>query len=33
MEPLNLDDYARLAEAALEPGPLGYFPGGADDET
>ena len=27
-----MEDYARLAEASLEPGPLAYFAGGADDE-
>ena len=31
-EPLNVSDFERLAEAALEPGAFGYFAGGADDE-
>ena len=31
-EPLNVLDYARLAEEALEPGAFGYFAGGAGDE-
>jgi isopentenyl diphosphate isomerase/L-lactate dehydrogenase-like FMN-dependent dehydrogenase len=31
-EPLNVDDYERLAEASLEPGAHGYFAGGAGDE-
>ncbi len=31
-EPVNVWDYERLAEAALEPGPYGYFAGGAGDE-
>jgi 4-hydroxymandelate oxidase len=31
-EPLNVWDYERLAEEALDAGPLGYFAGGADDE-
>jgi isopentenyl diphosphate isomerase/L-lactate dehydrogenase-like FMN-dependent dehydrogenase len=30
--PLNVEDYARLAAAALEPGALGYYAGGAGDE-
>jgi isopentenyl diphosphate isomerase/L-lactate dehydrogenase-like FMN-dependent dehydrogenase len=32
MNPLNVEDYARLAEQALEPGPYGYYAGGAEDE-
>ena len=32
MEPLNVADYARLAEERLDPGPYGYFAGGAEDE-
>ena len=31
-EPLNVWDYERLAEEALEPGAFGYFAGGAGDE-
>jgi isopentenyl diphosphate isomerase/L-lactate dehydrogenase-like FMN-dependent dehydrogenase len=31
-QPVNVFDYERLAEEALEAGPLGYFAGGADDE-
>jgi isopentenyl diphosphate isomerase/L-lactate dehydrogenase-like FMN-dependent dehydrogenase len=31
-EPLNVREYARLAEAALDPGALSYFTGGAGDE-
>jgi 4-hydroxymandelate oxidase len=31
-EPLNVDDYERLAERALEPSAYGYFAGGAGDE-
>ncbi len=31
-EPLNVADFERLAEAALEPGAFGYFAGGAGDE-
>ena len=31
-EPINVADYERLAEEALEPGPHGYFAGGAGDE-
>ncbi len=31
-EPLGLADYERLAEQVLEPGPFGYFAGGAGDE-
>jgi isopentenyl diphosphate isomerase/L-lactate dehydrogenase-like FMN-dependent dehydrogenase len=31
-EPLNVRDYARLAEEALEPGAHSYFTGGAGDE-
>jgi len=31
-EPVNVADYERLAADALEPGPLGYFAGGAGDE-
>src|SRR5215203_5717350 len=30
--PLNVADYARLAEATLEAGAFGYFAGGAGDE-
>jgi isopentenyl diphosphate isomerase/L-lactate dehydrogenase-like FMN-dependent dehydrogenase len=30
--PVNVAEYERLAEEALEPGPLGYFAGGAGDE-
>ena len=30
--PLNLDDFEALAAELLEPGPLGYFQGGAGDE-
>ncbi len=30
--PLNVGEYERLAEAALEPGAFGYFAGGAGDE-
>ena len=29
---LNVDDYARAAEARLDPGVFGYVVGGADDE-
>ena len=29
---VNVADYEQLAAAALEPGPLGYFAGGAADE-
>jgi 4-hydroxymandelate oxidase len=32
VEPLNLDDYERLAAERIEPGALGYFAGGANDE-
>jgi 4-hydroxymandelate oxidase len=32
MDPLNVWDYERLAEEALDPGPHGYFAGGAGDE-
>ena len=32
MEPVNIDDYERLAEELLEPGAFGYFAGGAGDE-
>jgi isopentenyl diphosphate isomerase/L-lactate dehydrogenase-like FMN-dependent dehydrogenase len=32
VEPLNVQDYERLAEASLEPGAHGYFAGGAGDE-
>jgi len=32
-QPVNVRDYERLAEGALEAGPLGYFAGGADDEV
>ncbi len=32
MEPLNVADYERLAAERLDPGPLGYFAGGANDE-
>jgi len=31
-EPLNVHEYERLAEEALEPGAFGYFAGGACDE-
>jgi isopentenyl diphosphate isomerase/L-lactate dehydrogenase-like FMN-dependent dehydrogenase len=31
-QPVNVSDYERLAEAALEPGAHGYFAGGAGDE-
>jgi isopentenyl diphosphate isomerase/L-lactate dehydrogenase-like FMN-dependent dehydrogenase len=31
-EPVNIADLERLAEEALEPGPHGYFAGGAGDE-
>jgi isopentenyl diphosphate isomerase/L-lactate dehydrogenase-like FMN-dependent dehydrogenase len=31
-EPINVADYERLAAEVLEPGPLGYFAGGAGDE-
>jgi 4-hydroxymandelate oxidase len=31
-EPLNVHDFERLAEQALEPGAFGYFVGGAGDE-
>jgi isopentenyl diphosphate isomerase/L-lactate dehydrogenase-like FMN-dependent dehydrogenase len=31
-EPLNVREYARLAEDALDPGALSYFTGGAGDE-
>jgi isopentenyl diphosphate isomerase/L-lactate dehydrogenase-like FMN-dependent dehydrogenase len=31
-QPVNVADYERLAAQALEPGPLGYFAGGAGDE-
>jgi isopentenyl diphosphate isomerase/L-lactate dehydrogenase-like FMN-dependent dehydrogenase len=30
--PVNVADYERLASEALDPGPLGYFAGGAGDE-
>jgi len=30
--PINVADYERLAAETLEPGPLGYFAGGAGDE-
>ena len=30
--PVNVSDYERLAAERLEPGPLGYFAGGAGDE-
>jgi isopentenyl diphosphate isomerase/L-lactate dehydrogenase-like FMN-dependent dehydrogenase len=32
VEPLNVQDYERLAEEKLEPGVFGYFAGGAGDE-
>ena len=32
MEPLNVWDYERLAAERLEPGPHGYYAGGAGDE-
>src|SRR5206468_9795070 len=31
-EPLNVQDFERLAQDALEPGAFGYFAGGACDE-
>jgi len=31
-DPCCLDDYERLAQELLEPGPHGYFAGGAGDE-
>lgn len=31
-EPLNLDEYEALAAERLEPGPLAYYAGGANDE-
>jgi 4-hydroxymandelate oxidase len=31
-EPINVADYERLASEALDPGPHGYFAGGAGDE-
>jgi isopentenyl diphosphate isomerase/L-lactate dehydrogenase-like FMN-dependent dehydrogenase len=31
--PVNVSDYERLAEECLEPGPYGYFAGGAWDEV
>jgi isopentenyl diphosphate isomerase/L-lactate dehydrogenase-like FMN-dependent dehydrogenase len=31
-EPVNVEEYERLAEERLEPGPFGYFAGGAGDE-
>ncbi len=31
-EPINVADYERLASEALDPGPYGYFAGGAADE-
>ena len=31
-DPINIDDYARLAEERLDPGVHGYFAGGAGDE-
>ena len=31
-DPINVDDYARLAEQSLDPGVHGYFAGGAGDE-
>jgi isopentenyl diphosphate isomerase/L-lactate dehydrogenase-like FMN-dependent dehydrogenase len=31
-EPINVADYERLAAEELDPGPLGYFAGGAGDE-
>jgi hypothetical protein len=31
-QPVNVLEYERLAEAALEEGALGYFAGGACDE-
>jgi isopentenyl diphosphate isomerase/L-lactate dehydrogenase-like FMN-dependent dehydrogenase len=31
-EPLNASDFERLAEGKVEPGPWGYFAGGAGDE-
>jgi isopentenyl diphosphate isomerase/L-lactate dehydrogenase-like FMN-dependent dehydrogenase len=32
VNPLNVEDYARLAEQKLDPGPYGYYAGGAEDE-
>jgi isopentenyl diphosphate isomerase/L-lactate dehydrogenase-like FMN-dependent dehydrogenase len=32
-DPVNVADYERLAEAALDPGTYGYFAGGAGDEA
>ena len=32
-EPINVSDFERLAAEALDPGPLGYFSGGAGDEV
>jgi isopentenyl diphosphate isomerase/L-lactate dehydrogenase-like FMN-dependent dehydrogenase len=32
-DPLNVHDFERLAEEALEPGAFGYFAGGAGDEV
>ena len=31
-DPVNVADYERLAAERLEPGPLGYYAGGAGDE-
>jgi 4-hydroxymandelate oxidase len=31
-EPVNVSEYERLAEEALDPGAFGYFAGGSDDE-
>lgn len=31
-DPINIADYERLAEGALQAGPLGYYAGGAGDE-
>jgi isopentenyl diphosphate isomerase/L-lactate dehydrogenase-like FMN-dependent dehydrogenase len=32
-DPVNVSDYERLAEERLEPGPYGFFAGGAGDEV
>lgn len=33
MQPVNVADYERLAAIELDDGPLGYYAGGADDES
>ena len=33
MSPLNVADYEREAESLLDPGPFGYYAGGAGDEV